>query len=42
MVVVPTPGLEIDLCSVKMRPTHGAREYRLWDRLMKEHHYLVV
>jgi len=23
-----------------VRPTHGSREHRLWDRLIEEHHYL--
>jgi len=40
MVVARTPELDIDLRSAKVRPTHGAREHRLWDRLMEEHHYL--
>ena len=36
------PGLDssIDLRAVTVRPTWGAREHRLWDRLVEEHHYL--
>ena len=30
----------IDLRLVTVRPTRGAREHRLWDRLVEEHHYL--
>ncbi len=30
----------IDLRLVTVRPTRGAREHRLWDRLVEEHYYL--
>ncbi len=40
MVILPTPDSSIDLHAVTVRPTRGAREHRLWDRLVEEHHYL--
>ncbi len=40
MVILPTPDSSIDLRAVTVRPTRGAREHRLWDRLVEEHHYL--
>ena len=40
MVILPTPDSSIDLRAVTVRPTLGAREHRLWDRLVEEHHYL--
>ncbi len=40
MTTLVTPDSPIDLREVTVRPTRGAREHRLWDRLVKEHHYL--
>ncbi len=40
MVFLPALGSSIDLRLVTVRPTLGAREHRLWDRLVEEHHYL--
>ncbi len=40
MTTLATPDSPIDLREVTVRPTRGAREHRLWDRLVKEHHYL--
>ena len=40
MVILSTPESSIDLRAVTVRPTRGAREHRLWDRLVEEHHYL--
>ena len=40
MVLLPTPDSSIDLRAVTVRPTRGGREHRLWDGLIKEHHYL--
>ena len=34
------PDTPIDLRFVTVRPTYGANEHRLWDRLVTEHHYL--
>ena len=36
----PTVARAVDLRAVRMRPTHGASEQRLWDRLVATHHYL--
>ncbi len=35
MVILPTPESSIDLRAVTVRPTRGAREHRLWDRLVE-------
>ncbi len=35
-----TPGRVPDLRAVAVRPTCGAQEHRLWDRLVGAHHYL--
>ena len=39
-MIPATPDSSIDLREVTVRPTRGAREHRLWDRLVEEHHYL--
>ena len=36
----PRAGRAVDLRAVRVRPTHGASEHRLWDRLVATHHYL--
>ena len=36
-----TPGGEIDLRAVTVRPTRSAQEHRRWDRLVATHHYLA-
>ena len=36
----PTDLRDLDLRSVRVRPTHGAPEHRRWDRLVARHHYL--
>ena len=40
MTSLPTLELSIDLRAVRVRPTCGGPEHRLWDRLVEEHHYL--
>ncbi len=39
-MAVPSGGCELDLRTVRVRPTQGAHEHRRWDRLMAAHHYL--
>ncbi len=36
----PTGLRDLDLRSVRVRPTRGAQEHRRWDRLVATHHYL--
>ena len=40
MEPLPTPRRALDLRAVAVRPTCGAQEHRLWDRLVGAHHYL--
>ena len=40
MEALPAPHSSVDLREVTVRPTRGAREHRLWDELVAEHHYL--
>ena len=37
----PTGLRDLDLRSVRVRPTRGAQEHRRWDRLVASHHYLA-
>ena len=37
---ITTQHREQDLCAVRVRPTRGHAERRLWDRLCAKHHYL--
>ena len=36
----PSGLRDLDLRSVRVRPTRGAQEHRRWDRLVARHHYL--
>ena len=36
----PRAGRAVDLREVRVHPTHGASESRLWDSLVATHHYL--
>jgi predicted transposase YbfD/YdcC len=39
-VASPSGLRDLDLRSVRVRPTRGAQEHRRWDRLVASHHYL--
>ena len=39
-MAAPTDWRDLDLRTVRVRPTRGAQEHRRWDRLMASHHYL--
>ena len=41
MESLPTGCRDLDLRAVRVRPTHGAREHRRWDRLVARYHYLA-